>query len=522
MPSDQEAVAVSNFSPREIQERALSLLRSEYSQGRKRVVLVAPAGSGKTGTGYMLARNSYEKTGKPAIFFCNRDSLVSQTVERFKEYGFTRVARWQYSHYSMDDLKYAEVIVASLQTATRRPKSQWPAASLVMFDEVHSGVAASDKSRQLVFHYANIPIIGLTATPYAKGLGKFYSEIEGNLFESCVQPMHRSEAIKKGLIVDCDIFCPTQVDMSGVKVVTKNGERDYEDSESAKRAMKVTGDAVTWWLRLANGKKTIVFTQNVEHASQVTQAYLDAGVDAELIHGYMDSKKQQEIIGRYARDEVLMLVCPCLLGVGFDQPKTEVVQWLRATKNKTVWEQYATRAGRAYPGKDKYLLIDHIGTSIELGFPTDDIDPVLDDGKPKRAAEQIEKEKPDAKKCPQCHAMLRSRPFFPCPHCGYTRIGEDLEVQDGDLQKLERGKKPKKWKPEPGLETYRQLKGWAEEKGFKTGSAYHKYMELFGVKPAWEWGSADSLPCPDALNELIYRAYLHQKRKMAYAKRSFG
>jgi hypothetical protein len=74
------------------------------------------------------------------------------------------------------------------------------------------------------------------------------------------------------------------------------------------------------------------------------------------------------------------------------------------------------------------------------------------------------------------------------------------------------GTEPKNLEPEPGLETYRQLKGWAEKRGLKKGAAYKKYVELFREKPKWEWGDADSLPCSDSLNQLIYTSYVPRRR----------
>lgn len=75
------------------------------------------------------------------------------------------------------------------------------------------------------------------------------------------------------------------------------------------------------------------------------------------------------------------------------------------------------------------------------------------------------------------------------------------------------GMEPKNLEPAPGLETYRQLKGWAEKRGLKNGVTYKKYVELFREKPKWEWGYADSLPCPDSLNQFINKRYPHKKKK---------
>lgn len=79
---------------------------------------------------------------------------------------------------------YEPVLVASIQTAARRGL---PEVDLLIIDEAHT--VAGSKDYRAVMAAAKCPVIGLSATPYARGLGKHYDELDGPLFERMV-PSH--------------------------------------------------------------------------------------------------------------------------------------------------------------------------------------------------------------------------------------------------------------------------------------------------------------------------------------------
>jgi DNA repair protein RadD len=93
-------------------------------------------------------------------------SLIDQTVAAFEAEGIHCVGVMQGAHERTD--RDQPVQVCSVQTLARRKR---PEVDLVLVDEAH-------QQHREVFRWmkdcASIPFIGLSATPWARGLGKYY------------------------------------------------------------------------------------------------------------------------------------------------------------------------------------------------------------------------------------------------------------------------------------------------------------------------------------------------------------
>ena len=98
--------------------------------------------------------------------------------------------------------------------------------------------------------------IGLTATPFTKGLGKHYDAI--------VTVTTTNKLIAQKYLSPFRVFAASEPDMRGVKVVA--GE--WAEDETATRAMPIIGDCVAEYLKHGEGKKFICFGVNVAHCAE--------------------------------------------------------------------------------------------------------------------------------------------------------------------------------------------------------------------------------------------------------------
>jgi superfamily II DNA or RNA helicase len=149
----------------------------------------------------------------------------------------------------------------------------------------------------------------------------------------------------------------------------------------------------------------------------------------------------------------------------------------------------AGRVLRPATGKDKAIIIDHTGTVERLGFPTEDRDMTLDDGKPKPSGFG-EEEKKELKPCPRCGYVDHYRGVMnndrACPNCGFVPATKPKDVShtDDDLQQIKKGATK-----EEKQRLYSELLAIASERGRSTGWVAHKYKAKFGV---WPRGLIDS------------------------------
>lgn len=461
-----------SFEARAYQAEAVQNLRSGLAGGFKRQLLSSPTGSGKTEIGMILVRGAVAK-GKRVGFLCNRINLVGQTSVRFFRAGISHGV----IQGSNTSRTYENVIVASIQTVAKRGM---PPVDLLIIDEAHGAAASKDYHKVIAEH--NGPVIGLSATPFSRGLGKHHDEIGGPLFEQMVIAATIQELVDQGYLVDCDVYAPSQPDLSGVKITA--GDYNEKQLGEAVDKPKLVGDIVTQWMKHAKGTPTVCFATNIAHSRHIVESFCAAGVKAEHVDCYTNEDERVAILARVASGETLVISNVGILTEGWDFPACRTMILARPTKSLIRYLQMAGRVLRPHAGKERALILDHSGTVQSLGFPTDDFPMVLDDGKPKQStgSDKLEEKKPS--KCPQCSYVKKTG--GKCPVCGFAPVKPNtIEHEAGELVPLTKKEKVKAAKL-AGLDkqnVYSELYRLAEERGYKPGWVANQYRSIFGVWP---------------------------------------
>ncbi len=438
---------------------------------------------------------------KRVAFLCNRVHLIQQTSRRFAK------ARISHGIVQGENTRhvYEPVLVASIQTVARRGL---PDVDLLIIDEAHT--VAGSKEYRAVIAAAKCPVIGLSATPYARGLGKQYAELGGALFEQIVVAATIPKLIADGFLVDVDVYAPAEPDMTGVRQ-SRNafGELDYLDADVGRAVDKpeLVGDIVKHWLRLANGTPTVCFACNIAHSQHIVEQFLAADVPADHIDCYTPDEERQAILKRIETGETLIISNVGILAEGWDFPACRTLILARPTRSLIRYIQMAGRVLRPHETKERALILDHSGTVARLGFPTDEFPLALDDGMPKQQTGQSERTEKLPKACSSC-SYVKPASVHTCPVCGFAPAKQsDVEVQDRELVLLKR-KAPKIEKQA----FYSQLIAIAQNKGYQAGWIAHKYREYFGV---WPRGLQEIVaePTAEVTNFLKHLRIRHAKSK---------
>lgn len=465
-----------SYQLRDYQLRGLDKIRARLARGLKRVLLYLPTGGGKTITAVAMIRGAVDK-GHRVLFIANRKQLVVQASEHLTRAGISHGILQGENTRSLN----ATVLVCSIDTVHVRgiPDD----IGLIIIDEAHA-VAGSEKYRKLLFKYNRVPVVGLSATPFAHGLGRHYDELNGALFQDLVVGATIRELIDRDNLVDVDVFAPADPDLTGVKSQRgMGGEIDYNEKQLAEAVDKpaLIGDIVAHWFRLARGKQTVAFCTNIPHSMHVVEAFKAAGVTAEHIDYHFTDDERKDVLGRFARGEIMVLSNVGLLAEGWDCPATEVMILARPTKSLIRFIQMVGRVLRPFPGKGRALLLDHSGTVGRLGFPTDDLPLELDDGKPGKSSSRRERKPTTSKPCPSCK-YVRPAGVHQCPKCGFApQRQSDVEIADGELVKIQRRRiAASRFEKE---KTFAGLLTIAQERGYAPGWAAHAYRKIFGVYP---------------------------------------
>lgn len=320
-------------TPRPFQDTAHTALREGFKRGHRNQLLVAPTGSGKTVIGLRIIHEALQK-GKRALFVCDRTALIDQTSARADSYGLTNHAIVQADHWRRDNTLPFQI--ASIQTIQAR--GYWPEADVIVIDEAHTQYGATKE----LLERATVPIIGLTATPCTKGLGKFYA--------SMVNAATMHELTETGVLVPLRILSCTVPDMTGAK--TSGGE--WTNKAAAEREAKIIGDVVAEWSKYGEGRKTIAFGADIAYCTALVQRFNDAGIMAATFTADTPKSERDELLKEFNKPDsaIRILVSVEALAKGFDVPDIGCVIDARPLrKSLSTAIQMWGRGLRSSPGK---------------------------------------------------------------------------------------------------------------------------------------------------------------------------
>lgn len=464
---------------RDYQLRALDDLRAEIRAGVRRLLLLAPTGSGKTVIASAIVSGA-QGNGRRVLFLAHRRELISQCSRKLDDIGVDHGVM-QGDHARRRP--WLPVQVASVQTLIRRELPWSP--DLIIIDEAHRARAAS--YQEICNAHPAAVKIGLTATPVrsdGKGLGA--------LFDVMVKCPPVSEMIARGYLVPIRAWTHPAPNLKGV---TKTAG-DYNTEELAERMnrSRLIGDLVATWKRHAANRQTVVFAVNVEHSKAITAQFRAADVRAEHLDGSTPDLQRDAILKRLASGETRVVSNCQVLTEGWDCPVTSCVILARPTMSAGLYLQMTGRALRPHvaSGKRDCIILDHGGCIRMHGLVEDDREWSL-------TTETVTTRKSigageNYKICPDCYAVCAIA-LTAC-QCGYIfserRKSASLTPGEADLVEVKPGQftapteKQKRQQYEWWLYQQRNLKTKAG-KPFAPRYAEARFRAQYGMWPPRTW-----------------------------------
>ena len=465
---------------REHQKAVIEALRDGFKQGHRSQLLYAATGFGKTEVAIALMKATADNY-KNAAMVLDRIVLVDQTSLRLTKYNISHGV-YQAGHWKYDRAERLQV--CSAQTLERR--DDFPKTQLLIIDECH---IARKQTSEFIKNNPQIKVIGLTATPFTKGLGELYTNV--------VSGMTTSELVSKGWLAPLKVFIAKEIDMTGAKKVAGEWSQDV----ATERGMKITGDIVSEWIKkthevFGRPRKTIVFCSGVAHGADLVEQFARQGYNFVSISYKDDDEFKKAAIEDFAKPdtEIHGLIATDILTRGFDVPDVMIGVSARPfNKSLSSHVQQMGRVMRPCDGKDFALWLDHSGNYLRFRDEWDEVyeDGVktLDDKAEKAKKEPTEREKKESK-CPSCSALW-SRHSDTCLVCGFVRKRRnDVSSIAGEMVELGSASKAQR---DDKQQFYSELMYIAKDKNYNIHWASHKYREKFGV---WPKGLHDGILFP--------------------------
>lgn len=400
------------ISLRPYQADAIENLRKGIRAGKRRLLLVAGTGAGKTLTSAHLLQEA-DRKGSYALFIVDRVALVDQTSAVFDEYGIQHgIVQGINSRWTPRE----NVQVCSAQTLARRSLPRDP--SLIVVDEAHCQYKAT---LNFMARYPNAVKIGLTATPFTKGMGEHWDDV--------VNVIPTRQLINDGFLIEPKIYIAKSPDDADLGL---NSYGEFSDASATTAGIQIVGDVVQEWIsktteHFGGPVKTIVFSPTVEHGRELCAAFSAAGFNFQQI-SYLDRSDDEraEKIAEFRRDDSVIhgLVSCGVLTKGFDVPDVRCgISCKPYRKSLSSHMQEIGRIMRTCDGKDAAIWLDHSGNIERFGLDMFDVweNGVGDldhstkrDSTPRERNEQIR----EKMVCPECTGALRGNT---CLCCGWEK-----------------------------------------------------------------------------------------------------
>jgi superfamily II DNA or RNA helicase len=427
---------------------AIQQARDRIEAGRIAPLLVAPTGAGKTLImGSIVMSHLDIDAENRVLIVAHRRELIGQMAKTLMRMGVPMHDIGEI----IPGVTYrpsARVQVASVQTL--RARNMMPKATLVVYDEAHH--YSADDWHELTQGYPGVLRVGFTATPM-RGDGRGMSPA----FDSLVVVSTIKELTALKFLVPCRVIAPGKP--------LKRPNMTHSPAEA--------------YLAHAKGMRTVVFADYVANAEKFVAEFLEAGIEAVVVHGSMPDPERKRALA--AHDRGAVLVNCMVLTEGWDSPETSCCILARGCGSVGTYLQIVGRVLRPSPGKSEALLIDLTGRSFhDHGAPDTDRKYSLT-GKGIRTQDEIDA---DQVYCPVCGQPVEAMPnSWPCAVCGHQPVSQiEAPVYTGD-ELAERYSGKRSEDDEKRIDTLARWYSEAKARGNRPWAALAKYNAVYGSPP---------------------------------------
>ncbi len=329
-----------------------------------------------TGAGKTVAAMGFVEASRTGgvLILTHRRNLVDQFHGELRDRGYAK----RITPALLDDQDSADgpVTVETYQWFVRNAGRISPSYSIVICDEAHT--ALGEKTSAAIRAWTGPIFIGMTAT------GALIARHVTDLFPTQTSRFDLGQAARRGVIspLRCVRIPPGPGVRTIAKVPLRRGEVDTEfDQEMLAELL----DQQPFNVAIAdlyktrfNGVPGVVYTAGVRHAYNVAQAFRDAGMKAQAVSGETRKRELAEILARYERGDIDVLINAQLLAEGWNSPRATVCMHLAPTASKRIYQQRVGRVTRRHPGKEAGVVIDFVAPDTKNDDPVVTLHSLLD------------------------------------------------------------------------------------------------------------------------------------------------
>ncbi|MCK8828252.1 DEAD/DEAH box helicase [Natroniella acetigena] len=397
-----------DFNPYPHQKDSWNALDKQFiEQDRKRGMIVVPTGGGKTTIASRWLIQNYIDEGYRILWLAHRIELLEQAYVTFLDFAhlssslttnnMIKISSGNYSWSNVDKKhkvifstdRSAAMNISYLQLMAEQAKE----GLIIVIDEAHHSVANGYQDIiKTSFEFSDkkdIQLLGLTATPMRMNpdeteiLWRIYDDSydlynlrakvgETNSYNSKIYEVSQNRLIEQNILSEP---IPSTV-KTNINFEEDFNEKDYKHLEqfgdlgvhilnkmknSATRNKKIVQ-------HYKNNRdkfgKTLVFAVDTLHCKTLKKEFLDQDLKADYVAAIRSSQENEEVINKYKKGSLDILISISKLTEGFDAPETQTVFLTRPTRSEPLLRQMIGRGLRGLKagGTQKAYLVTFVDT----------------------------------------------------------------------------------------------------------------------------------------------------------------
>jgi superfamily II DNA or RNA helicase len=329
-----------------------------------------------TGAGKTVAALGFVEASQTGgvLILTHRRNLVDQFNGELRDRGYAkRISR---PLLKGEDSAKGPVTVETYQWFVRNAGKISSAYTIVICDEAHT--ALGEKTSGAIRNWTGPIFIGMTAT------GALIARHVTDLFPTQTSRFDLAQAARRGVIAPlrCVRISPGVGVRTIAKVPLRRGEVDTEfDQEELAKLLdqQPFNVAVANLYRTRfNGVPGVVYAAGVRHAYNLAEAFRAEDIKAQAVSGETPKRQLAEILARYERGDIDVLINAQLLAEGWNSPRATVCMHLAPTASKRIYQQRVGRVTRRHPGKEAGLVVDFVHPATKHDDPVVTLHSLLD------------------------------------------------------------------------------------------------------------------------------------------------
>src|SRR5215208_5531117 len=368
---DDEPEEPQDWSPERDDDEPQSGEAVEDPNAAKRFWFEHATGAGKTVAALGFVEAS--RTGG-ILILTHRRNLVDQFHGELRDRGYAK--RISPALLAGKDNPHGPVTVETYQWFVRNAGKISDAYTIVICDEAHT--ALGEKTSAAIRAWSGPVFVGMTAT------GALIARHVTDLFPTQTSRFDLAQAARRAVIAP--LRCVRIPPGPGVRTIAKVPLRRGEvDTEFDQEMLAELLDQLPFNLAVAdlyktrfNGVPGVVYAAGVRHAMNVAEAFRENGMKAMGVSGETPKRELAEILAKYERGDIDVLVNAQLVAEGWNSPRATICMHLAPTASKRIYQQRVGRVTRRQPGKEAGIVVDFVHPATKHDAPVVTLHSLLD------------------------------------------------------------------------------------------------------------------------------------------------